>query len=54
MDPTSGHVHLEPGKRMSVLSNHNMFDEHTVLETVIMGNKTLYAIKKEMDDLFRL
>jgi hypothetical protein len=31
MDPTSGHVHLETGKRMSVLSqNHNMFDEHTV------------------------
>ncbi|SEA72112.1 ATPase components of ABC transporters with duplicated ATPase domains [Flavobacterium gillisiae] len=53
MDPTSGHVHLEPGKRMSVLSqNHNMFDEHTVLETVIMGNKTLYAIKKEMDELY--
>ncbi|CAM3099254.1 ABC-F family ATP-binding cassette domain-containing protein [Flavobacterium frigoris] len=53
MDPTSGHVHLEPGKRMSVLSqNHNMFDEHTVLETVIMGNKTLYSIKKEMDELY--
>jgi ATPase subunit of ABC transporter with duplicated ATPase domains len=53
MDPTSGHVHLETGKRMSVLSqNHNMFDEHTVLETVIMGNKTLYSIKKEMDELY--
>lgn len=53
MDPTSGHIHLEPGKRMSVLNqNHNMFDEHTVLETVIMGNKTLYAIKKEMDELY--
>ncbi|MNF26434.1 putative ABC transporter ATP-binding protein YheS [compost metagenome] len=53
MDPTSGHIHLEPGKRMSVLNqNHNMFDEHTVLETVIMGNKNLYAIKKEMDELY--
>jgi len=53
MDPTSGHIHLEPGKRMSVLNqNHNMFDEHTVLETVIMGNKTLYSIKKEMDELY--
>lgn len=53
MDPTSGHIHLEPGKRMSVLNqNHNMFDESTVLETVIMGNKTLYAIKKEMDALY--
>ncbi|CAM3909716.1 ATP-binding cassette domain-containing protein [Flavobacterium branchiophilum] len=53
MDPTSGHVHLEVGKRMSVLNqNHNMFDEHTVLETVIMGNKILYAVKKEMDALY--
>ena len=53
MDPTSGHIHLEPGKRMSVLNqNHNMFDDSTVLETVMMGNKTLYAIKKEMDALY--
>ena len=53
MDPTSGHIHLEPGKRMSVLNqNHNMFDESTVLETVMMGNKVLYAIKKEMDALY--
>ena len=53
MDPTAGHIHLEPGKRMSVLNqNHNMFDESTVLETVMMGNKTLYAIKKEMDALY--
>ncbi|MEO6175754.1 MAG: ATP-binding cassette domain-containing protein [Flavobacterium circumlabens] len=53
MDPTSGHIHLEPGKRMSVLTqNHNMFDEHTVLETVLMGNKVLYAVKKEMDELY--
>lgn len=53
IDPTSGHVHLEPGKRMSVLNqNHNMFDEHTVLETVMMGNKTLYAVKKEMDEIY--
>ncbi|CAD0007332.1 ABC-F family ATP-binding cassette domain-containing protein [Flavobacterium chungangense] len=53
MDPTSGHIHLEPGKRMSVLTqNHNLFDEHTVLETVLMGNKVLYAVKKEMDELY--
>ncbi|MDQ6530159.1 ABC-F family ATP-binding cassette domain-containing protein [Flavobacterium sp. LHD-85] len=53
IDPTSGHIHLEPGKRMSVLNqNHNMFDEYTVLETVLMGNKVLYAVKKEMDELY--
>lgn len=53
IDPTSGRVILEPGKRMSVLNqNHNMFDEHTVLETVMMGNKVLYAVKTEMDALY--
>ena len=53
IDPTSGRVILEPGKRMSVLNqNHNMFDEHTVLETVLMGNKVLHAIKTEMDALY--
>ena len=53
IDPTSGHVHLEPGKRMSVLNqNHNMFDEYTVLETVMMGNKKLYSVKKEMDEIY--
>ena len=53
IDPTSGNIHLEPGKRMSVLNqNHNMFDEHTVLETVMMGNKILFAVKKEMDELY--
>ncbi|WP_318640390.1 ABC-F family ATP-binding cassette domain-containing protein [Flavobacterium ardleyense] len=53
MDPTSGQVHLEAGKRMSVLNqNHNMFDDHTVLETVMMGNKELFSVKKEMDDTY--
>jgi ATPase subunit of ABC transporter with duplicated ATPase domains len=53
IDPTSGRVFLEPGKRMSVLNqNHNMFDEHTVLETVMMGNKVLFAVKSEMDALY--
>ncbi|TSE09275.1 MULTISPECIES: ABC-F family ATP-binding cassette domain-containing protein [Aquimarina] len=53
MEPTSGHVHLEPGKRMSVLEqNHYAYDEYTVLETVIMGNKQLYKIKKEIDALY--
>ena len=52
-EPTSGHVHLEPGKRMSVLEqNHNLYDEYPVLETVIMGNKPLYNIKKEMDEIY--
>ncbi|MER3374691.1 MAG: ATP-binding cassette domain-containing protein [Allomuricauda sp.] len=52
-DPTSGHVHLEPGKRMSILEqNHNAYDEFTVLESVVMGNKPLYKIKKQIDALY--
>ena len=53
MDPTSGSVHLEPGKRMSVLEqNHNKHDEDTVLETVLKGNKPLYKLKSEIDALY--
>jgi ATPase subunit of ABC transporter with duplicated ATPase domains len=52
-DPTSGHVHLEPGKRMSILEqNHNAYDDSTVLETVVMGNKPLFALKTEIDALY--
>ncbi|WP_010519074.1 ABC-F family ATP-binding cassette domain-containing protein [Croceivirga radicis] len=53
LDPTSGHVHLEPGKRMSILEqNHNAYDEYTVLEAVVMGNKPLYDLKKQIDALY--
>ena len=53
IDPTSGRVHLEPGKRMSILEqNHNAYDEYTVLESVVMGNKPLFKIKKEIDALY--
>lgn len=52
-EPTSGHVSLESGKRMSVLEqNHNLYDENTVLETVLMGNKPLFKIKTEIDALY--
>lgn len=53
LEPTSGNVHLEPGKRMSILEqNHNAYDEFPVLETVVMGNKPLFKIKKEIDALY--
>ena len=52
-EPTSGQVSLEAGKRMSVLEqDHTLYDEYPVLEAVIMGNKPLYAIKKEMDSIY--
>ena len=53
MEPTSGNVFLEPGKRMSILEqDHTIFDERTVLETVIMGNKELFDLKSEIDKLY--
>ena len=53
MEPTSGHVSLETGKRMSVLTqDHYAFDDFPVLETVVMGNKDLFAIKSEIDALY--
>ena len=53
MEPTSGQVHLEKGKRMSVLTqDHYAYDEFPVLETIIMGNQDLFKIKKQIDDLY--
>ena len=45
LDPNSGHVHLESGKRMSVFEqNHFAYDEQQVLQSVIMGNKPLRPV----------
>ena len=53
IDQTSGSVHLEKGKRMSVLTqDHFAFDEFQVLETVMMGNKPLFKLKKELDIIY--
>ena len=52
-EANSGSVHLESGKRMSVLTqDHNKHDEDTVLETVLKGNKPLYKLKSEIDALY--
>ena len=53
IDPTSGNVSLEKGKRMSVLSqDHFAYDEFPVLETVMIGNKPLFDLKKELDEIY--
>jgi ATPase subunit of ABC transporter with duplicated ATPase domains len=53
IDPTTGHVSLAPGERMSVLKqNHFEFDEFPVLQTVIMGNKKLWDIMAEKDAIY--
>ena len=53
IDSTSGHVYVDPKARMSVLKqNQNMYNDHTVLETVIMGNMRLYECGKEKDAIY--
>ncbi|MGV3025309.1 ABC-F family ATP-binding cassette domain-containing protein [Clostridium thermobutyricum] len=53
IEPNTGDVSLAPNVRMSVLSqDHFKFDEFEVLETVIMGNKRLYQIMKEKDEIY--
>ncbi|WP_294344618.1 ATP-binding cassette domain-containing protein [uncultured Clostridium sp.] len=53
VEPNTGDVSIDPGVRMSVLKqDHYAFDEFTVLDTVIMGNKRLFEIMKEKDELY--
>ena len=53
LNPNSGNVIIDTNKRLSVLEqNQNEFDDFETLKTTIMGNKVLYEIKKEMDDLY--
>lgn len=53
LEPTTGHVSIKPGVRMSVLKqDHFEYDEYTVLDTVIMGNPRLYSVMKEKDAIY--
>jgi ATPase subunit of ABC transporter with duplicated ATPase domains len=53
IDPSSGSVSFTAGERMAVLKqNHYEFDEFTVIETVMMGHKEMYAVMKEKDALY--
>ncbi len=53
LEPTSGDVVITPGQRLSFLQqDHFKYDEFTVLDTVIMGNKRLYDIMKEKDAIY--
>ncbi|QEH41062.1 ABC-F family ATP-binding cassette domain-containing protein [Chitinophaga sp. XS-30] len=53
IEPNKGTVEITPGERMSVLKqNHYEFDEVTVLNTVLMGNKKLWEIAHERDSIY--
>jgi ATPase subunit of ABC transporter with duplicated ATPase domains len=53
IDPLTGEVIISPGERMSVLKqNHFEFDIYPVLHTVLMGNKKLWSLMKEKEDIY--
>jgi ATPase subunit of ABC transporter with duplicated ATPase domains len=53
IESTLGHVNLEPDARMAVLKqDHFAFDNHSVIDTVMMGHKKLYDTKLELDTIY--
>ena len=53
LEPTNGDVVITPGQRLSFLQqDHFKYDEYTVLDAVIMGNKRLYDIMKEKEAIY--
>ncbi len=53
IETTTGDIITGKTERMSVLrQNHHMYDENTVIETVIMGNKELYSIMTEKNAIY--
>jgi len=53
LDTYDGNINIDKKRRMSVLNqNQNMYDEYSVMETVILGNKRLYECGKEKDAIY--
>ncbi len=53
LEPNKGSVELGPGERLSVLSqDHFKYDEHTVLDTVLMGHTVMWDVARQRDALY--
>lgn len=53
IEPQTGDVTMGPNERLAVLKqNHFEYEEHEVLEVVIMGHQRLYDIMKEKDAIY--
>ena len=53
LQQSSGNIAIKENARVSVLKqDQNMYDDHTVLNTVIMGNLRLYECGREKDELY--
>ena len=52
-EPTKGNVTIDKNTRLSKLNqDHYAFEENSVMDTVLMGNKKLYDIQKEKDAIY--
>ena len=53
IEPSKGDVTLDKGERLSILKqDHFAYEENTVMDTVLMGNKELYDIMKEKEAIY--
>ncbi len=53
LEPSTGEVTMEPGKRIATLSqDHFGFEEYEVLDTVIMGHQRLYDVMNEKNEIY--
>ncbi len=55
LDPTSGNVSIDVNERMGKLSQNQFgYEEFSLIDTVVMGHKELWEIKKERDRIYSL
>ena len=53
IETTKGDVVMNAGERLSILQqDHFKYNDYTVLDTVIMGNKHLYEVMKEKEEIY--
>lgn len=55
LEPSAGNVSLDPNQRMAKLNQDQFaYEQFTVLDTVIMGHKELWAVKQQRDYIYGL
>ena len=53
IEPDTGEIIITPGQRMAVLrQDHFAFNEYSIIDTVIMGYKKLYDVRKEREEIY--
>ncbi|MEC8206853.1 MAG: ATP-binding cassette domain-containing protein, partial [Pseudomonadota bacterium] len=55
LEPSSGNVSTDPNERIAKLNQDQFaYEEFSVIDTVIMGHKELWEVKKERDRIYSL